>query len=131
MGVGIATSKLKPHLDTSKCIKFIKEQSNDELHTDGIEFCIDDYLRGNLFENLAEMLCCCDDTDTLTWESNGDGEYYFYYTPTYSWHRRKNEPNSIEEVHERIIIAVQRLCNLPKELVEQLINDDIYEYGCG
>lgn len=130
-GVGIATNALKPHLDTLKCIELIKEQSNNELIPDEKDFDIEDYFFGQLFENLADMLCHCDSTGTLTWGDNGDGEYYFYYTPSYPWDRRENEPNSIVEVHERIKDAVQCLCSLTREQIEEFIDDDIYEYGCG
>ena len=130
-GVGIATNSLKPHLDTLKCIEFIKEQSNNEFIPDEKDFDIEDYFYGQLFENLADMLCHCDDTDTLTWGDNGEGEYYFYYTPSYPWNRQENESTSIAEVHERIKDSVQRLCNLTREQIEKFINDYIYEYGCG
>ena len=35
------------------------------------------------------------------------------------------------EVHERVIKAVLRLCDMTREQVEALIDDDIYDYGCG
>lgn len=129
-GIGIATSTLKPYLDTSKCIELIKEKSNNELIPDKRDFDIEDYFFG-LFENLADMLCYCDDTDTLTWTGDGEGEYYFYYTPSYPWNRRENEPNSMVEVHERIKDSVQRLCSLTREQIEEFIDDDIYECGFG
>lgn len=129
--IGIATNKLIPHLDTAKCIEVIKKQSNGELTPDADEFDIDDYFYGELFENLADMLCHCDTTNTLTYGDNGNGEYFFYYAPSYPWNRRENEPNSIAEVHERIKDAVQCICNMTREEIEAMIDDDIYEYGCG
>lgn len=130
-GIGIATSVLKAHLNTQKCIDLIKEQSNGELQPDKKGFDIENYFFGALFENLADMLCHCDDTGTLTWGNNVDGECYFLYPPSYPWNRMENEPNSITEVHERIKDAVQCLCSLTREQIEEYIDDDIYEIGYG
>ena len=130
-GVGIRVGRLFPHLNNDKCIALIKEKYGEEFVEDENEFDIDDYLYGELFQNLGDMLCHCDDTNTLSYGDNGDGEYYFYYTPSYPWDRRDNEPTSLEDVHERIKDAVQRICDLTREEIEALIDDDIYEYGCG
>lgn len=86
---------------------------------------------GEPFENLADVFTFCDDTDSLTYGDNGNGESYFYYPPSYPWERTENEPSSIAEVHERVIKAVLRLCDMTREQVETLIDDDIYDYGCG
>ncbi len=131
-GMGVRASDLTPHLNKLKCIAVIKEQlGDDEVVPEEKDFDIDDYLFGQLFENLADMLCHCDDTDTLTWGDNGDGEYFFYYVPSYPWDRRENEPQSIDEVHKRIKDAIQCICDLTREEIEKLIDNDIYEYGCG
>lgn len=129
-GIGIYTDDIFGELDTKKCIKFLKEQLPDE-EIDEEEFDIDDYLWGEPFDNLGDVLCHCDDSNTLTYGDNGDGEHYFFYTTSYPWERRENEPTSIEEVHNRIIAAVQKLCNLTSDQIEKLIRDDLYEYGCG
>ncbi len=85
----------------------------------------------NLLRILRMSLPFCDDTDSLTYGDNGDGESYFYYPPSYPWERTENEPSSIAEVHERVIKAALRLCDMTREQVETLIDDDIYDYGCG
>lgn len=129
-GVGIRTNELLPFLSTQKCVQFMKTQLPDEdIQED--KFDIDDYLYGEPFDNLAEMFTVCDNTNSLTYDDNGDGEYYFYYMPTYPWERTDNEPTSIEEVHKRIIDAVLCLCNMTAEQVNALIDDDIYDLGCG
>lgn len=113
-----------------KCIQLLKEQlPGEEISEDGFD--IDDYLYGEPFENLADVFTFCDDTDSLTYGDNGDGESYFYYPPSYPWERTENEPSSIAEVHERVIKAILRLCDMTREQVETLIDDDIYDYGCG
>lgn len=85
----------------------------------------------NLLRILRMFFYFCDDTDSLTYGDNGNGESYFYYPPSYPWERTENEPSSIAEVHERVIKAVLRLCDMTREQVEALIDDDIYDYGCG
>ena len=130
MGVGINTDSIRKYLDVQKCVKLLREQFPEEDINEE-DFDIDDYLYVNLFGNLGEMLCCCDDTDTLTYGNNGDGEYFFFYVPSYPWERRNNEPENIEEVHNRIIAAVQKICLVTSDEVEKIICDDIYEYGCG
>lgn len=64
-------------------------------------------------------------------DDNGDGEHYFYYTRSYPWERRNNEPQSIEEVYERIIAAVIRICDISPDDIRVLVDEDIYDYGCG
>lgn len=129
-GVGIRANQLRPFLNPQKCIQLLKEQlPGEEISEDGFD--IDDYLYGEPFENLADVFTFCDDTDSLTYGDNGNGESYFYYPPSYPWERTENEPSSIAEVHERVIKAVLRLCDMTREQVETLIDDDIYDYGCG
>ena len=130
-GIGIRTSELFPFLSTSKCIELIKEQTGNDVVPEEDGFDIGDYLYGTVFENLADMLCHCDDTSTLTYGDNGDGEHYFYYIPTYPWNCRVNEPKNISEVHERIKNAVMRICDISEEQIKKLIDDDIYDVGCG
>ena len=129
-GIGINTDDVIGKINVKKCIKFLKEQLPD-AEIDEKDFDIYDFLYGQPFDNFGDVLCHCDDTDTLTYGDNGDGEYYFFYTTSYPWERRENEPASIEEVHERIIAAVQKLCDLTSDQIEKLIQDDLYEYGCG
>lgn len=129
-GIGINTDDVIGKINVKKCIKFLKEQLPDE-EIDEKDFDIDDFLYGQPFDNFGDVLCHCDDTNTLTYGDNGEGEYYFFYTTSYPWERRENEPTSIEEVHERIIAAVQKLCDLTSDQIEKLIQDDLYEYGCG
>lgn len=129
-GIGIRTNDLYPFLNAEKCIKVIKEQLPDE-EIDEETFDIDEYFYGEPFQNLGELLCLVDDTDTLTYGDNGDGEYYFYYIRSYPWERKDNEPQSIEEVYERIIAAVIRLCDISSDAIRALVDEDIYDYGCG
>ena len=129
-GIGIRTNELIPFLSMQKCIQFIKVQLPDEDIVED-EFDLDNYLCGNPFDNLGYIFCHCDDTGSLTYDDNGDGESYFYYPPSYPWRRRSNEPENICEVHKRIIDAVLCLCDMRREQIDALIDDDIYDVGCG
>lgn len=129
-GIGIRTNDLYPFLNERKCIEIIREQLPDEKINED-DFDIDDYFYGEPFENLGDLLCHVDDTNTLSYGDNGDGECYFYYTPSYPWNRTNNEPESINDVHKRIISAVIRLCDMGADEIEAIIDDDIYDYGCG
>lgn len=137
-GIGIDVEKLRPHFNKRKLINLILEQFPNDNETiewktrrDLKRFDIDDYLDGNPFDNLADLLTYCDDTDTLTLGSDGDGGVYFYYPPSMPWHRRDNEPKSRQEVHKRIIDAVMVVTDLSEAEIEAMIDDDIYVLGCG
>ena len=131
-GIGIKANELYPYLNKSKCISVLKRELGEDFEIqDGGDFEIDDYLFGNPFENMGDFLCHCDDTNTMTFGDNNDGDCYFYYVPSYPWERRHNEPLSITEVHERIIDSVQCVCDLSRTQIEDMIDDDIYDYGCG
>lgn len=91
---------------------------------------LDDFFQ--CFEgDLGDLLCYCDDTDSLTFCDDGVGNEYFYYPPSLPWHRTDAEPDSAEEVHRRIIKAVQKLTNLTDAEIDAMIDDDLYEVGCG
>ena len=106
-GVGINTNKAEPSLD------------------------VRNFLFGKPFNNLGDLLTHCDDTDSITYGDDGDGGSYFFYSPSMSWHHIANEPDSLEEVHRRIIKAVQVVINLSDHEVEAMIDDDLYVAGIG
>lgn len=131
-GIGIRANQLFLHLNAEKCIALLKEQLGEDFEETSVEqFDIQDYFYGEPFENLADLLCHCDDTHTLTFGDNNDGECFFYYPPSYPWTRVENEPTSIEEVKERIKKAVLRICDLSDAQIEAMIDPDLYELGCG
>lgn len=142
-GVGIDISKIEEHLNKEKVIRFLlKDLSHEEdivaELTDILSrgapydnFDIDDYLYGEPYNGIEEILYNCDDTSTLTYGDNGDGGHYIYYARSYPWEHRDNEPNTIGDVHKILIDAVKKLTNLNSLEIEDMIDDDIYEYGCG
>ena len=129
-GIGIRTNELYPYLNKNKCINFIcKQVPNAKIDADSFD--IDQFFDGNPFENLGDMLCHADDTNTLTFDTDGQGEYYFYYRPLYPWQMTDKDPVSLQEVHERIIDCVLCLCDMSRLEAESFIDNAIYDYGFG
>lgn len=133
-GIGVRSSRLRPHLDKQKCYCVIKELlSDDDKDISFDEFDIDDYLYGDPFDTLGDVLCQLDDTNILTYGSSGEmsDDDYLYYPPCFPWYHPPKEPQSLQEVHEIITGVLQRVTNLSKEKCEKLIEDNLYEVGCG
>lgn len=129
-GIGINADDVIGSINVKQCIKFLKEQLPDE-EIEEEDFEITNFLYGEPFDNFGDLLCHCDDTNTMTYGDNGNGESYFFYRPSYPWQWCDREPKSLGEVHERIIAAVQKICDLTSDQIEALIDDDLYVYGCG
>lgn len=128
-GIGVRDDKLYPHLDKQKCFRVISKEL-PELDIKMNNFNLDDYMF-DPFMNIGDFMCHVDDTGLMSYGDNGDGTSYFLYSPSYPWQRKENEPQSIEEVHKIIVKAIMKVTNLTAKEAEKLIEDDIYEYGCG
>lgn len=143
-GVGINADAIWDRLDDKKVIRFLAQQLPNEVTSTEVEAAlaaisrgescpinIRDYLYGEPLENLADALAHCDDTNTLTFADDGDGSAYFYYPPSMPWERGENTPTSIDEVHQRIIDAVQKLTDMTSDEIEGIIDGDLHVVGCG
>jgi len=128
-GIGVSSDVLWPHLDKQKCMAVVAAQCPD-LELDEKNFDLDDYMY-DTFVNFGDFMCHVDNTGVMSYGDNGYGVSYFLYPPTYPWDRRDNEPQSIDEVHAIIVDAIMKVTNLTAEEADKLIDDDIYEYGCG
>lgn len=137
-GVGLNADDVAPHINKEKAVRFFLEQLPEESDladmiaaNDYSSFDIEEYYYGNGFESLADVLCHCDETDSLTFGDDGDGGAYFYYPPSMPWHHTRNEPQSEQEVIDRIIKAVQKITDMTEEEIKKIINNDLYVVGCG
>lgn len=137
-GIGFNTDEILPYINKEKMARFFSEQLPDETDlsdmiaaNDYSSFDMEEYFYGNGFENLADVLCHCDDTDSLTFGDNGEGTAYFYYPPSMPWHHTENEPQSEDEVIDRIIKAVQRVTDMSADEVKAIIDNDLYVVGWG
>lgn len=142
-GVGINTDAIWNRLDDKKVVQFLAQKLSDEVTATEAEAAlaaiargescpinIRDYLYGEPMDNLGEALQLCDDTETLIYGDDGAGTAFFYYPPSMPWQRGKFDPTSIDEVHQRIIDAVQKLTDMTREEVEDIIDDDLNVVGC-
>lgn len=132
-GYGINASDISPSVvDKDKLISFLREKFPNEEIDDNLD--VEDYLdwfaSGEYYDNLANLLCCCDDTGLLAWAGNGDGDWYVLYMPIYPWQISESDPKTLEELQKIIVAAVQKVCNLSEEEIIELMSD-INELGCG
>ena len=137
-GVGVDIYDITPHINNRKLIDVILRQCPDnedikqwEHRKDIDKFDMEEFMYGSPFQNFADLLTHCDDTDTLTFGEDGDGGIYLYYPPSMPWERTKNEPDSIEEVHRRLINVIQAITDMGENEIRAVIDDDIYVVGCG
>lgn len=141
-GIGLNTDQIYLHLNKEKAVLLLIEQLEHETEIvaelgrllwsgDLSGFDIDDYLYGSPFDNFADMLTYCDDTDTITYGDDGDGGHYFFYPPSMPWEMQDNEPQSIREVHNRIIKAVQKITDLDASEIDGMIDDELHVVGFG
>lgn len=129
-GVGVRASKIYPHLDKHKCfIAVFNQLPDEEIEED--DFDIEDFLYGDPFSNLGDFMCHLDDSDTFTYGEDGYSESYLLYPPSYPWNRKENEPADVAEVHKRLVKIILQITNLTEQQAQKLIEDDMYEYGCG
>ena len=124
-GIGINANDVAPHINKEKAVRFFLKQLPEESDLADMiaannysSFDIEEYYYGNGFENLADVLCHCDDTDSLTFGDDGDGGAYFYYPPSMPWHHTSNEPQTEQEVIDRIIKAVQKITDMTEEEIK-------------
>ena len=138
-GVGLKTNDIQRYLDTEKLVKLFHEQlpEDEELNEmisaeDYSAFELRDFLYGEPFQNLADVLCHCDDSNTLTYGDDGEGTDYLYYPPSMPWERRENEPQTEDCVIANIIKAVRRITNgLTDDEIRSMVDSDLHVYGEG
>lgn len=137
-GIGLDADKVRLKLNNEKVVKLLVQQRPEDDNLKGMlesksfeDFNFEAYMDGTLFDNLADLLAFCDDTDSITCGMDGCGGSYFYYPPAMPWHHVANEPQSAEEVHERIIAAVQCVTDLTADEIDKMIDDDLYIIGIG
>lgn len=137
-GVGIDVDKIKPHLNNEKLVQLLSEQlPDDEIVNEIMEkgsysdLDINDFMYGEPFDNLGDLLTHCDDSNSLSYGDDGESGAYLYYPPSLPWQRTENDPETLEEVHRRIIKAVQRVTDLTAEEIDGMIDDELYVVGIG
>lgn len=137
-GIVLCTNDIEPHLDDKKVVRCISEAHPDDLELksmllrdDYSNFDVHDYIDNGLFNNVGDLLCFCDQTDSLTFCDDGEGNVYFYYPPSMPWERSVSDPKSEEEVIQRIISAVKGLTDLQDYEIREMIDRELYVVGAG
>lgn len=138
-GVGINANEVTDRLVNEKVVNLLAEQlPNDSSLQDMVKtgkyknvIKDEEFLCEYGFDSMADFLTHCDDTDVLTYDDDGDGGSYLYYPPSMPWWLTPNDPKTLQETHERIEKAVQRVTDMTTEEIEKLINDDLYVVGAG
>ena len=137
-GIGLCANDIEPHLDDKKVVRCISEAHPDDLklksmllRDDYSNFDIHDYIDNGLFNNVGDLLCFCDQTDSLTFCDDGEGNVYFYYPPSMPWERSVSDPKSEEEVIQRIISAVKGITDLQGYEIREMIDRELYVVGAG
>lgn len=142
-GVGLNADRIEPYLNKEKVVRLFLQQFNNVrdrdtarleqmlLSGDYSGFSINDHPYDVLFDNLADILTYCDDTDSITYGEDGEGSSYFYYPPSMPWEMRETEPKTLREVHDRIIMAVQKITDLTPNEIDAMIDDNLSVVGYG
>ena len=137
-GIGLHVRDIMPYVNKEKAARFFYEQFPDDYDladmvalNDYSSFDMEAFYHDNGFENLADVLCHCDDTSSTVFGDDGDGNVYFYYPPSMPWRRRDSEPQSEQEAVDRIIKAVQKITNMSREEIQAVIDTDLYVAGMG
>lgn len=137
-GVGLNVDKIVKYINKEKLAKQLAYliPENEKLIKIAISgdyesIDLDDLLFDLPYDNLAELLTHCDCTDVMTYSDDGRGSSYFYYSPTMPWQRTDFEPASLDELHSRIICAIQSITDLSWEEIDGIIDDDLYVPCCG
>lgn len=139
-GIGVNIDHIRYRLNKKKLIEFLIEQlpigtvdDLKEIYSEGEPyegFDIDDYLYGNPYDGIEEILASCDDNEWLTYNDNGEGSHYVYFPKSYPWERaRYRFPRSVEEVKFCIVGAIQKVTDMTENEILAVINEDIYDYG--
>lgn len=129
---------IEPNINKEKVVRFFFGQHSGSSWLQEIiesgdysAFDMDDLYYGFGFENLADVLTHCDETDSIIFGSDGEGEWYFYYPPSMPWHHTSTEPKTEHEVINRIVAAVQKITDMSTEEIVRHIDTELYVLGTG
>lgn len=134
-GVGLNADHIE--ISQKKLRAFLQEELDGgredfpEVWEDSKELDVNDYLYGEPYDNLGDLLTFCDDTDTLTYGDDGEGTPYFYYPPSMPWQQGVRDPLTLDDCKRNIVKAVQRISDMTEEEIMNIIDEDLYVIGYG
>lgn len=133
-GVGICADDVV--LNDLKLRTFLLEQFRDDMDTineinrmETID--INAFLYGEPYSNIAELLTECDDTGTMTYDDDGEGYSYFLFAPRMPWEFKNGMPMTIDQCHDIIVRAVQKVSDMTREQILGIIDDHLHVVGSG
>ena len=132
-GYGINTEDIMQYVNKDKVIGHLKRLIPNAIFEEDIFD--DDVFCGDPYSNFAEFLCELDETETMSWNDDANGESYFLYEPRYPWHIKENDPKSYEEAEEIILNVLNKVCDIDMDNTRSIdeIRQHIYDistYGC-
>ena len=95
---------------------------------------IDEYLTEALDWSYGRQwpeLASKDVTCHLAADNDGGERSFLYFPPLMPWEVTEDTPKSIDAVHKLLVDCVQSITDMSEEEIESLIDNDLYEYGCG
>lgn len=123
-GIGVTASSIAPFVNPEKVIECIKklhpsdlkqiENDTKDINDIGdLEKIVDGYIcLGWYYSNICEMLACM---NVLFESGSSEDEDYLFYPRKYPWEMKKDEPKTIQKVHEIIIDTVLLVCDMTRE----------------
>lgn len=129
VGYGIDIDDIFEYINTEKVNKLVRELNpKEEFEEDVFD---DDTFYGNPYQNFGEFLSELDKTNTIIWDDGGDsGKHYFLYCPKYPWQIKNNDPLSCEDIADRIVDVLTKICDTEVNILRSKI-DYISDYGSG
>lgn len=139
-GVGIPFSKVLPNIvldkfiaGVEKCahkakaeVEVLRENIATNYHASVEEFVTeseDDYAARML---TAGALLFGDEHHSLVYSMGAEDESYLYYPPSMPWERKEAEPQTCEEVCDRIVKAVQSVTDMDEADIRAAIDTDLF-----
>lgn len=112
-GIGIDADALKSRIEKDALMSLLEEQYGKAgcgcWESMSVSDIIDDILKCGAVYHLAELFWLGDQSDRLTY-GWAWGTSYLYFSAQMPWEFGDGDPQSLEDVQQIIIRAVQRLC---------------------
>lgn len=139
-GIGIETQPVEDNLNAEKLkaeLRKIPEFADalgvigDVQHYNSDEEWVSAVFAELQIDSAAELLSRLDRTQTLTYSSDGNGNNYLFYPPSFPWQRVENEPETAEQVIENITKLICSVTNLAAEKIAPMIDEELQVECCG
>jgi len=128
VGYGVCIDNLYKYLDHEKINKIVRKLNLHYTFDDDV--LEDDTFEGAVYDCFAEFLCDLDDDNIFNWDDDGNGRSFFLYMPSYPWQRKENEPQTLNQVRDRMVKLLKIVCDASSEDLYNTLGY-ISDWGCG